>query len=79
MYKEENEMKRFIYSHKRMHRGFLNAFAALTVFLLIAQTICNTWRSTVDSAFGVETGTINLSSDKKDYQYLFWVIYDTPV
>lgn len=68
-------MKRFIYSHKRMHRGFLNAFAALTVFLLIAQTICNTWRSTVDAAFGVETGTINLSSDKKDYQYLS--SYDT--
>lgn len=48
-------MKRFIYSHKRMHRGFLNAFAALTVFLLIAQTSVIR-RSTVDSAFGVENG-----------------------
>lgn len=62
-------MKRFIVAHTRLHRGLMNVFAALLVFLICAWTICDAWRSVVDGAFGIQSGAISLSDDPEDYPY----------
>ena len=62
-------MKRFILGHTRLHRGFMNLFAALLVFLICTWSICDAWRSTVDGAFGVQSGAISLSDNPEDYPY----------
>ncbi len=62
-------MKGFVLKHPRFFRGMTNVFAALLVLAMGTYSICLTWRSTVDSAFGVTSGAITLSTDEEDYTY----------
>lgn len=62
-------MKKFINNHLYFLRGMSNVFIALLTFFVCAYSISDTWRSTIDSAFGVISNEIALSKDEADYKY----------
>jgi beta-glucosidase len=62
-------MKKFITNHFYFHRGMSNVFIALLTLFVCVYTVSIPWRSTIDSAFGVESNEITLSDNVDDYKY----------